>query len=68
MACSRKSGRFDAGMSGLTHERTDGRFHENMQLSQLNNIEPIYNAISMLRDGSVIGPAEFFLPVGSTTL
>lgn len=46
--------------------RSAGRLNE--QVNQLENIELIYSGISMLRDGSVIGPAEFFLPVSTSTL
>ncbi len=38
------------------------------QLVRLDNIEPIYSAISMLRDGSVVGPIEFFIPSQQATL
>jgi hypothetical protein len=46
--------------------RSTGQFSEQMQ--QLSNIAPAYSAISMLRDGSVVGPAELFVPIGTATL
>lgn len=33
------------------------------QIGRFEQIEPFYSGISVLRDGSVIGPVEFFLPV-----
>jgi hypothetical protein len=33
------------------------------QIDRFEQIEPFYSSISVLRDGSVIGPIEFFLPV-----
>lgn len=38
------------------------------QLPRLEVGERIYSAISLLRDGSVIGPVEFFTPVSQETL
>lgn len=38
------------------------------QVPQLASTERLYSAISMLRDGSVIGPIEFFTPVGTENL
>jgi hypothetical protein len=38
------------------------------QLPKLEDTGRIYSAISMLRDGSTIGPVEFFTPVGAETL
>jgi hypothetical protein len=34
------------------------------QVDQLPDIPPFYSAISLLRDGTVIGPVEFFNPIG----
>ena len=34
----------------------------------LPDIAPFYSAISLLRDGSIIGPAEFFSPVDVITV
>jgi len=33
------------------------------QIGHFEQIEPFYSGISVLRDGSVIGPIEFFFPV-----
>ena len=32
------------------------------QISQFEQVQPFYSAVSILRDGSVIGPLEFFTP------
>jgi hypothetical protein len=37
------------------------------EIRPLENIQPFYSAISVLRDGSVIGPLEFFTAVGPAT-
>ncbi|MCA9201156.1 MAG: hypothetical protein KDA87_26630 [Planctomycetales bacterium] len=34
----------------------------------LNDVAPFYSAISFLRDGTVIGPAEFFFPVDTISV
>jgi hypothetical protein len=38
------------------------------QINRFEEIEPFYSGISVLRDGSVIGPIEFFLPVQQAVL
>jgi hypothetical protein len=38
------------------------------QISRFEQIEPFYSAISVLRDGSIIGPIEYFSPVEQTVL
>lgn len=37
------------------------------QVSQFEQIQPFYSAVSILRDGSVIGPLEFFTPTEPAT-
>lgn len=37
------------------------------QISQFEQVLPFYSAISILRDGSVIGPLEFFSPTATVT-
>lgn len=34
------------------------------QVLRLPDIQPFYSAVSLLRDGSVIGPVDFFNPIG----
>ena len=34
------------------------------QVNQLPSNPPFYSAISLLRDGSIVGPVEFFNPIG----
>jgi hypothetical protein len=36
------------------------------EIGRFEEIEPFYSGISLLRDGSVIGPLEFFAPVQRT--
>ncbi len=38
------------------------------EIRSLESFEPFYSAISILRDGSVVGPVELFLPVMTATL
>lgn len=45
--------------SGPTHS---------LEVEPLEDLAPFYSAISLLRDGSIVGPAEFFLPVGTVTI
>ena len=37
--------------------------HQIGQIPTLESIAPFYSAISLLRDGSVVGPVELFFPV-----
>ena len=34
------------------------------QVNQFPDLQPFYSAISLLRDGSIVGPVEFFNPIG----
>ena len=38
------------------------------QVSPLPILPPFYSAISLLRDGSILGPIDFFAPIGLLTL
>jgi hypothetical protein len=44
--------------------------HTNSTIGQLDErlVQPFYSAFSLLRDGSVIAPIEFFAPTGQETL
>ena len=41
---------------------------KSLEVEPLGDVPPFYNAISLLRDGSIVGPVEFFLPVGTITV
>ena len=57
---------FDVFRKVVEAVRTTGRIEPG--LPEARSVEPIYSAISLLRDGSALGPIEFFSPVNTTEL
>lgn len=42
--------------------------HQAAEVQTIDDIAPFYSAISLLRDGSIIGPAELFIPIDLITV